>query len=76
MTHSHPQQNPPLPLHLFMPDGYKEPPMINALDGDGGMGRPQLHIEPATPIAGGINAAVGAPTFQSWLEPLLQVFPP
>lgn len=48
-----------------MPDGDKEPLMINAPDGDGSMGRPQLHIEPATPIAGGVNAAVGVPTFQS-----------
>ena len=64
-THSHPQQNPPSPPCLFMPDGYKEPLTINAPDGDGGMGRPQLHIEPATPIAGGINTAVSVPTFQS-----------
>jgi len=68
----HPQQKPPLPPRLFMPDGHREPPTINAPDGDGVMGGSQLHIVPASPIAGGLNAAAGVSTFQSRLEPLLQ----
>ncbi|TFK18183.1 hypothetical protein FA15DRAFT_710095 [Coprinopsis marcescibilis] len=66
------QQKPPSPPRLMMSDNYgmetQEAPTINAPDGDGVMGGPQLHIVPATPIGPGVT---GAP-FQNSLEPLAQ----
>ncbi|KAL4246881.1 hypothetical protein ABKN59_008674 [Abortiporus biennis] len=50
--------------------GIDSPPIINAPDGDGGIGHgPQLHIVPATPISGGGVTAQNVP-FQTTLEQL------
>ncbi|KAG2018305.1 krueppel-like factor 16 [Coprinopsis cinerea AmutBmut pab1-1] len=57
-----PQQKPHSPPRLLMPDTYpmenQDLPSINAPDGDGVMGGPQLHIVPATPVGA---AATNAP---------------
>ncbi|KAI0789924.1 hypothetical protein C8Q75DRAFT_717537 [Abortiporus biennis] len=74
---SPPLHKPPSPPQLVIPDatspsgtGIDSPPIINAPDGDGGIGHgPQLHIVPATPISGGGVTAQNVP-FQTTLEQL------
>ncbi|EPQ52533.1 hypothetical protein GLOTRDRAFT_140250, partial [Gloeophyllum trabeum ATCC 11539] len=86
---SPPPNKPQSPPQLLIPEGSPNMPAgmgmptINAPDGEGGgMGGPQLHIVPATPVSGGgvgtavngfqetlENLSKGAPSNSSWQSP-------
>lgn len=56
-----------MPANEYQGDGQEPPPTINAPEGDGMDGGPQLHIVPATPIGMVGGSAAGAP-FQNQMQ--------
>ncbi|KAF7789609.1 hypothetical protein EIP86_000555 [Pleurotus ostreatoroseus] len=70
---SPPAQKPQSPPQLVIPESpsmaaNEEPPTINAPEGDGMPGGPQLHIVPATPISGGGGVAQNVPFLQQAMK--------
>lgn len=74
-----PREKPQSPPRLVIAEpsssasgAYPSPPMINAPDGEGGMGAgPALCVVPATPVSGG-GAATAVPSFQQTLDTMHQ----